>query len=243
MSDATFILLAGGNQRRWNNYTGVPKHLAVVGGEPVIVRTCRQIKDRLGIHPLVVAHDPKIVEAVGEEHCFTGHNKGFIAAGALSTRSEWKARTWIMDGDAYWDKASMDQVCALEGLRAVWAQSPPQFMGFHWDSVDGRQRVEAALRTTVLAAHASKEAAKASYDNIESERNSGSSRDMGYMLYAFHCMQGLPLCDEPHTLNGGSHRRDDPMTTLLLGKTVDFDNPYDYDGFLSHCRLDDLPPA
>ena len=46
MSDATFILLAGGNQRRWNNYTGVPKHLAVVGGEPVIVRTCRQIKDR-----------------------------------------------------------------------------------------------------------------------------------------------------------------------------------------------------
>ena len=36
-----FVIMADGRGTRWNNYMGVPKHLALVDGEPVLGRTVR----------------------------------------------------------------------------------------------------------------------------------------------------------------------------------------------------------
>lgn len=37
------IVLAGGEARRWDNFEGVPKHLAIVESETLLFRTCRQL--------------------------------------------------------------------------------------------------------------------------------------------------------------------------------------------------------
>jgi len=40
------IILAAGSGTRWGNYLGVPKQMIVIEGEPLLVRTIRQIKER-----------------------------------------------------------------------------------------------------------------------------------------------------------------------------------------------------
>jgi len=47
------VIMAAGSGKRWANYLGVPKHLAPVGGEPLIHRTIRQLKER-GITDIIV---------------------------------------------------------------------------------------------------------------------------------------------------------------------------------------------
>ena len=37
------IVLAGGESKRWSNFEGVPKHLAIVENETLLFRTCRQL--------------------------------------------------------------------------------------------------------------------------------------------------------------------------------------------------------
>ena len=40
------LILAAGDGTRWNNYRGVPKHLAPLCGEPILHRTVRMITER-----------------------------------------------------------------------------------------------------------------------------------------------------------------------------------------------------
>ncbi len=43
-----FVIMADGQGTRWNNYMGVPKHLALIDGEPVIGRTVRLLREITG---------------------------------------------------------------------------------------------------------------------------------------------------------------------------------------------------
>lgn len=40
-----FVIMADGKGERWNNYSGIPKHLAQIDGEPVIGRTVRFLRE------------------------------------------------------------------------------------------------------------------------------------------------------------------------------------------------------
>ena len=44
MEDTRFIICAAGQQVRWANHTGRPKHMALIRGEPIIHRTIRLLK-------------------------------------------------------------------------------------------------------------------------------------------------------------------------------------------------------
>lgn len=40
------VILAAGTGKRWNNYLGIPKQMVPIGGEPLMLRTIRQLKER-----------------------------------------------------------------------------------------------------------------------------------------------------------------------------------------------------
>lgn len=59
-----FVIMADGKGTRWNNYMGVPKHLVMIDGEPIIGRTVRllgQAAEELGIDAeiIVTSHDSR----------------------------------------------------------------------------------------------------------------------------------------------------------------------------------------
>jgi len=56
-----FVIMADGKGMRWNNYLGIPKHLAKVDGEKIISRTVRLLKKLAGDSGeiIVTSHDPR----------------------------------------------------------------------------------------------------------------------------------------------------------------------------------------
>ena len=40
-----YIIICAGDGKRWNNYMGVPKHLALINNEPILYRTIRLLKE------------------------------------------------------------------------------------------------------------------------------------------------------------------------------------------------------
>lgn len=60
-----FVIMADGQGTRWNNYMGVPKHLALVDGEPVLGRTVRLLREaaaEAGAEEpeiIITSHDPR----------------------------------------------------------------------------------------------------------------------------------------------------------------------------------------
>lgn len=40
------VILAAGKGTRWGNYMGIPKQMAPINGEPILLRTVRQLKER-----------------------------------------------------------------------------------------------------------------------------------------------------------------------------------------------------
>ncbi len=55
-----FVIMADGQGTRWNNYMGVPKHLALVDGEPVLGRTVRLLRETAADSEIIItSHDPR----------------------------------------------------------------------------------------------------------------------------------------------------------------------------------------
>lgn len=55
-----YIIMADGQGQRWNNFGGVPKHFAKVGGETLIGRTVRLLKENCpGSEIIITSHDPR----------------------------------------------------------------------------------------------------------------------------------------------------------------------------------------
>ena len=54
-----FVIMADGKGIRWNNYLGIPKHLAEINGEPIISRTVRLLRDLTDGEIIVTSHDER----------------------------------------------------------------------------------------------------------------------------------------------------------------------------------------
>jgi hypothetical protein len=221
MSSTAAIILCGGRGDRWNDHMGITKHMVPIRGERLIVRTCRQLRARLGVEPLVVASDPRIV-GLGLR-TLTEYDRRCCAAGALSTLPFWADRTIILFGDTYYDKATMDGICGTTGLRAFWTDC--QFLGYHWDHAADRLRIEDALSRTVQA--------------FETSAHPDSHRGMGYLNYSYYLLLGWPVKEN---MVDGNHVKVAPLAEDAKGVCMDFDYPVEYSTFQRRYRkLDDLP--
>ena len=55
-----YIIMADGKGTRWQNYNDIPKHLALIDGEPVIKRTVRLIKETDPTSEVIItSHDER----------------------------------------------------------------------------------------------------------------------------------------------------------------------------------------
>ena len=56
-----FVIMADGKGMRWNNYLGIPKHLAKVDGEKIISRTVRLLRKLVSADDeiIITSHDPR----------------------------------------------------------------------------------------------------------------------------------------------------------------------------------------
>lgn len=54
-----FVIMADGKGTRWDNYLGIPKHLAEINGEPVISRTVRLLNELACGEVIITSHDKR----------------------------------------------------------------------------------------------------------------------------------------------------------------------------------------
>jgi len=90
-----FVIMADGLGTRWNNYMGVPKHLALIDGEPLIGRTVRLLGE--------VADDPEII--------ITSHDPRYEFDGARRHEPE----NNVYEIDRFTQELVCDDMCFLYG--------------------------------------------------------------------------------------------------------------------------------
>ena len=55
-----YIIMADGKGTRWNNYHNIPKHLIEIGGETLLARTVRLLRENDARADIVItSHDPR----------------------------------------------------------------------------------------------------------------------------------------------------------------------------------------
>lgn len=146
----TAIVLAAGEGKRWNNYTGVPKHLISIDGETLIARTTRQISafaDKVYVvgtyeTPNAELFTPELKHPALEMHKFS------------SSRKLWSERTLLLFGDTYYtDEAISTIVQDTEDFTFLLRSGASSFTGkphaeiyafSFWDSM--HERLDEALK-------------------------------------------------------------------------------------------------
>ena len=57
-----YVIMAAGKGTRWNNYLGIPKHLAIVDGETLLARTTRLLKENYISDFVITCHDARYAQ-------------------------------------------------------------------------------------------------------------------------------------------------------------------------------------
>ena len=100
----TAIILCAGHQRRFEEWQ-TPKQLVEIGGEAVLDRTIRQLKNN-GITAItIVAHDERLARP--GMHFFSPERHRWLAETLLSTRELWKAHTLVLLGDVVFSETAI----------------------------------------------------------------------------------------------------------------------------------------
>lgn len=111
------LLFASGIGERWKG--PMLKQLALVDGEPLIVRTMKQLKAR-HIRYVVITHEPDIRSVVVAHKARYG--MFFSPASTkypntfIDSVSLWKGRVLALHADVIWDDKALDIVCSSHGL-------------------------------------------------------------------------------------------------------------------------------
>lgn len=102
------LILCAGEQTRWTG--DQPKHLSDFGGEPLLLRTIRQVVTR-GHTPVVVTHQPEIKAAVaGKADVFEPEYHRWLMETIHQTRNLWDGPTVALLGDVCFTGAALDTI-------------------------------------------------------------------------------------------------------------------------------------
>lgn len=138
------LIFCAGEAERWRHPEGVGKHWVEIDGEPLLVRTLRQLKSR-AIDPVVVCRAGFKVP-VGEE-CFQLVGPvDTLCADILRTEPLWTDRTWVLLGDVFFTDELLDQMLDYQqGLHffgrfgaSPRTGGPGEVFSFAWDGPNGR---------------------------------------------------------------------------------------------------------
>lgn len=121
MSVRRYVVMANGKGRRWGNYGGKPKHLIEIGGETLLARTARLVRERDPDADLVISssdarccvagvrrHEPKrnefeidrfAYELVCDDVCFL-YGDTYYSKKAIETIAAAHVRDMLFFGDS-----------------------------------------------------------------------------------------------------------------------------------------------
>lgn len=193
------LLLCAGKQARWTEET--PKQLADFGGEPLLLRTIRQVVKR-GHTPIVVTHRAEIKAAVvGLADVFEPEYHRWLMETIHQTRNLWDGPTVVLLGDVCFTGAALDTI--FQG-----GVGTPQLYGTDTEVF--------AVRFTPYDLH----------DLYAPYAYAGAHADdetAGRLWSLYRSLSGLP--NQPHVV---PLRDGDPYFTYIEDGTNDFD---DTDGY------------
>jgi hypothetical protein len=240
------IITAAGEARRWKNYTGVPKHLAVIEGETLLRRLTRQLRER-GIEAVVIVSPPDDgrYQTEGARLHPRAMNPRWRKADRYMSTELWNpdGRTLYVPGDLYATDAAMDTMVDEPNRTWVWYLRLRRYGWHGWE----RSRAVFGLgfwpedhqffRRTV------KEVVRQ-----ENDPRSPVRRALGIDLY--RAMAGETPAQYSRThgsrrvtghrqidgLNDGVFQEYPPHTVCIEDDTTDLDHPEHYDHLLRVLR-------
>lgn len=220
MTTSVLILAAGPAWRGWTEKT--PKQLALIAGEPLILRTLRQLKER-GHEDVIVVTRNKAIQAAVPRY-FEPSTFYWRTETLAATKELWEERVIILHGDVVFSERAMDAIVA--------SQEPFTFIG-----IGTQLHAEAFVFTDhVLVLKAAKAATEAAYAGEAGPKPRGvrqnTPRRWGcqYMHWWFYCtLSGIPPVLAFHF---------DPKIHRIIEDdyTFDVDTPETYKLFLSEHR-------
>jgi hypothetical protein len=111
------MVLANGSSRRWRKDHRYPKQLAEINGEPLILRTIRQL-GLLNFNDIfVVTRDTQIIQAVNKEAKVwepEGDTR-WLTQTIMSTKSAWSDENFLPFGDVCWEDSVIKDI--VDGMR------------------------------------------------------------------------------------------------------------------------------
>ncbi len=116
--------LCAGEQVRFTKVYFPPKQTIMVGGEMLIERQTRQVRER-GHLISVVGNDQLLLSLVENfgYHFFVPTKRRFIVETLLATREEWKGQTIILLGDVFYTEATLDRIFSIKYPIAFFGDS------------------------------------------------------------------------------------------------------------------------
>lgn len=212
------LILAGGEQKRWANYRGVPKHLVKLAGERLLDRTVRLVKERqprADIRVVVRDMDDERYKVPGTKRAPARLNPDIKDGDKFaSSRHLWSksSRTVILYGDVWFSSAAMDAILSDDPHPDGW-----MFFGRFGasETAPGGECFAFVLDPEAL------EHASGQLDRIIEKRLDGSIwRNGGWEWYRALC--SLP---DSRLLD----HRDHGHSTLIDDWTEDMDTAQDWD--------------
>lgn len=116
------VLLASGEQTRWQGVGR--KQLAPVEGQPLLLRTLRQVDSFVGARPVVVTQCEEIAAAVADRAdvvALPADQRRWAVETALQSCAVWGDPTWILLADVYWTDA------AIRRIMHIPPSEPPRY--------------------------------------------------------------------------------------------------------------------
>jgi hypothetical protein len=129
------IIACAGSGAKWGNHTGVPRHLVLVDGEPLLHRTVRQAAAYSADVRITSPDDGRYVLPGTVRHVIHGQHLNEYA----SSRHLWSGvgRTVLLYGDVYYTDEAMAAVCGYDGRlwRMFGRAGPSVLTGTPWGEV------------------------------------------------------------------------------------------------------------
>ena len=218
MNTTVLVLAAGCNWRGWTDET--PKQLALIAGEPLILRTLRQLKERGYDEEVVVVTHNKAIQAVVPRYFEPGVYY-WRSETLVSTKELWDERTIVVHGDTVFSSAAMDLIVAT--------QEPFMFIG-----IGNKVNAEAYVFTDQdLVLKAAKVAIAAAYAGEAGPKPKNVGQNTPYQWghqyehwWFYHTLSGLSPA-LTYLFNPKIHR------IIKNDSTLDVDSRHRYRVFLS----------
>ena len=144
MKTSVLILAAGPYRHGWTEKA--PKHLALIAGEPLILRTLRQLKKRGHDENVIVVTHNKAIQAVVPRY-FDPPLHAEWSETLLATRELWQERTITFNGDTIFSPLIMDKILASQDSIMFYGRDWVHKEAMVFTSEKQKAVVEAALAT------------------------------------------------------------------------------------------------